>query len=145
MLVSKIIESKQIRDIVSVKPGDSILSVAQTLAARRIGAVVVSTDGVTVEGILSERDIVKAIGTRGVGSVDLKVRDLMTSTVKSCAPGDTALSAIEMMSEGRFRHMPVLEDGKLVGLISIGDVVKARISEIQAENSALTDMISNTW
>jgi len=145
MVVLKILESKQIRDIVTVRPGDDIMSVARTLATRSIGAVIVSSDGNALEGILSERDIVRAIGTRGIASVDLKVSDLMTSSVKTCSPSDTALGVLEQMSSGRFRHMPVVEDGRLVGLISIGDVVQARLSEMQLENTALTDMISNTW
>ncbi|WP_424926609.1 CBS domain-containing protein [Amaricoccus tamworthensis] len=145
MIVRNIIQSKKITDIISVKPTDTVMSAAQVLSRHRIGAVVVSSDGKTVDGILSERDIVKNIGSGGVDCMDKNVSELMTSQVIQCSPDDTALSAMETMSNGRFRHMPVTEDGVMVGLISIGDVVNARISEMQEENSALTGMISNSW
>jgi CBS domain-containing protein len=145
MIVRNILESKRIQQVVTVKPSDTVMSAAETLTRNRIGAVVVSSDGAAVTGILSERDIVKAIANTGVECLQQKVSQLMTSQVMSCAPDDTAISALERMTEGRFRHMPVVEDGSMVGLISIGDVVKARISEIQQENSALTGMISNAW
>jgi CBS domain-containing protein len=133
MIVRNIYETKKIQQIVTVKPGDTVMSAAVTLTQKKIGAVVVSNDGESVAGILSERDIVKALGTSGVESMDLKVSDLMTVKVSYCAPGDTAISALERMTEGRFRHMPVVEDGKMVGLISIGDVVKARIEQVERE------------
>lgn len=142
MLVRKIIESKKIADIITVKPADSVTSVAQLLATKRIGAVIVSGDGAMVDGILSERDIVRALGTEGVSCMDKQVRELMTATVIACKLDETSHSVMERMTEGRFRHMPVVEDGRMVGVISIGDVVKARISEIQVENAALADMIA---
>jgi len=145
MIVRKIIETKQIRQIVTVDPGETVATAAQILAKHRIGAVVVSSDGRGIEGILSERDIVKALGTMGVSCMTLKVRDLMTAEVVGCRPEETANSVLERMTNGRFRHMPVLEGDAMVGVISIGDVVKARISEIQQENSALTGMIANNW
>jgi CBS domain-containing protein len=145
MIVRNIYETKKIKQIITVKPGDTVMSAAETLTRNKIGAVVVSNDGESVAGILSERDIVKALGTSGVESMERKVSELMTVQVSYCAPDDTAISALERMTEGRFRHMPVVEDGKMVGLISIGVVVKARISEIQQENSALTGMIANAW
>jgi len=145
MIVRKIIETKQIRQIVTVDPGETVATAAQILAKHRIGAVVVSSDGRGIEGILSERDIVKALGTMGVSCMTLKVRDLMTADVVGCRPEETANSVLERMTNGRFRHMPVLDGDAMVGVISIGDVVKARISEIQEENSALTGMIANNW
>lgn len=145
MIVRKIIETKQIKDIVTVDPSETVATAAQVLAKHRIGAVVVSTGGGKIDGILSERDIVKALGTMGVSCMTLKVRDLMTSEVVGCRPEETANSVLERMTHGRFRHMPVVEGDAMVGVISIGDVVKARISEIQEENSALTGMIANTW
>lgn len=145
MTVRRIVKSKGEGKIITAKPGDSVQAVAEVLARHRIGAVIVSSDGGSVEGILSERDIVRALGTSGVECMTRSARELMTEKVQGCAFDDTAVSVMERMTEGRFRHMPVLEDGKLVAVISIGDVVKARISEMQNENQALTGMIANTW
>jgi CBS domain-containing protein len=145
MTVRRIIGEKQQRGIVMAKPGDSVGEVAQVLAKHRIGAVIVSEDGAVVDGILSERDIVRCLGLEGPSSLNKKVRDIMTAEVIGCHPEDTPHSVMEKMTDGRFRHMPVIEDGKMIGVISIGDVVKARIDEIQYENSALTGMIANTW
>lgn len=145
MIVRKIVESKNIQQILTVKPGDTVMIAAEILAKNRIGAVVVSSDGKTLEGILSERDIVKTIGVSGAGCLQQTVSTLMTSKVMHCALDDTSESVMARMTEGRFRHMPVIEEGEMVALISIGDVVKARISEIESENSALTGMIANSW
>jgi CBS domain-containing protein len=145
MSVKQIISNKRMTQIISVKPGDSIATAAQVLAKHKIGAVIVSRDGAIVDGILSERDIVRGLGTTGVGVLSQQVRDIMTAEVIACHPEDTANSVMEKMSDGRFRHMPVVDQGKMVGVISIGDVVKARIDEIQHENTALTEMISNSW
>lgn len=145
MTVRKIIGGKANQKIVSVKPTDTVKTAAEVLATHRIGAVIVTGDGAIVDGILSERDIVRALGTEGVGCMTRAVRDLMTAEVIGCHPDDSAISVMEKMTGGRFRHMPVVDGGRMVGVISIGDVVKARIDEIQHENEALTDMISNTW
>lgn len=142
MLVRKIMESKKIGEVITVLPTDSVTAAAELLAGKRIGAVIVSRDGAIVDGILSERDIVRALGTDGVGCMQKQVKDLMTASVIGCKPDETSHSVLERMTDGRFRHMPVIEDGRMIGVISIGDVVKARISEIQVENAALTDMIS---
>ncbi len=145
MIVRNIIGTKHIRQILTVKPSDTVKTAAEVLAKYRIGAVIVSRDGDIVDGILSERDIVRALGTTGASVLASQVDELMTSTVIGCHPDDTANSVMEKMSEGRFRHMPVIENNKMIGVISIGDVVKARITEIQQENSALTGMIANSW
>ncbi len=145
MIVRNIIASKLSSQIISVKPSDRVKDATQVLAKHRIGAVIVSRDGAIVDGILSERDIVRALGTRGVDCLDETVQDLMTAEVIGCHPEDTALAVLEKMTDGRFRHMPVIENARMIGVISIGDVVKARITEIQHENAALTDMISNSW
>ncbi len=145
MIVRNIIDTKSLRQIITVKPSDPVRAATEILAKHRIGAVIVSRDGGIVDGILSERDIVRALGTKGAATLDLLAQDLMTSTVVGCHPDDTALSVLERMTDGRFRHMPVIEDNRMVGVISIGDVVKARLAEIQTENAALTDMISNSW
>ncbi len=145
MIVRNIIGTKQIRQVLTVKPSDTVKSATEILATNRIGAVIVSRDGEIVDGILSERDIVRALGTTGVGILASRVEELMTSTVIGCRPEDSANSVMEKMTDGRFRHMPVIENNRMIGVISIGDVVKARISEIQQENSALTGMIANSW
>jgi CBS domain-containing protein len=145
MIVRKIVESKKIHKVLTVVPTQTVMEAAEILAKNRIGAVVVSSDGATVEGILSERDIVKSIGISGPGCLEHPISTLMTAKVTHCLPEDTSESVMQRMTEGRFRHMPVVEDGKMTGLISIGDVVKARISEIEEENSALTGMIANNW
>jgi CBS domain-containing protein len=145
MIVRNIIDSKSLRQIITLKPADSVRSATEILAKHRIGAVIVSRDGEIVDGILSERDIVRALGTKGAAILELEARDLMTATVIGCHPEDTAISVLERMTDGRFRHMPVIEGNRMIGVISIGDVVKARIAEIQTENAALTGMISNSW
>lgn len=145
MIVRKIVEMKQIQQVLTVKPSQTVMEAAELLASKRIGAAVVSSDGESVEGILSERDIVKAIGRGGPSCLKDPVSSLMTSKVMSCSPVDTSEAVMSKMTEGRFRHMPVMEDGKMIGLISIGDVVKARISEFEEETSALTGMIANNW
>ena len=145
MIVRNIIDSKAIAEIITMKPTDTVRGATEVLAQRRIGAVIVSGDGEIVDGILSERDIVRALGTRGAEVLDLQIQDLMTAAVVGCHPEDTAISVLERMTDGRFRHMPVIDANKMIGVISIGDVVKARITEIQSENVALTDMISNSW
>ena len=145
MIVRNIIDSKASPQIFSMKPSDLVRSAVEVLATKRIGAVIISGDGAMVDGILSERDIVRALGTRGVECLNMQIQDLMTSAVIGCHPEDTAMSVMEKMTDGRFRHMPVIEQNRMIGVISIGDVVKARINEVQAENAALTDMISNSW
>jgi CBS domain-containing protein len=119
----------------------SIAAAAELLSSKRIGAVVVSKDGVSPLGILSERDIVRELGKRGTGCLTDQVDALMTRKLVSCAPNDLADAVLAKMTEGRFRHMPVMKGEQMVGLISIGDVVKARLSELAMEKEALTGMI----
>jgi CBS domain-containing protein len=145
MSVRNIISAKATQHIITVKPGDTVRAAAEVLAKHRIGALIVSDNGAIVDGILSERDIVRALGTVGAACMTQTVQELMTAEVIGCHPDDTANSVMEKMSDGRFRHMPVIEHTRMIGVISIGDVVKARLSEIQTENTALTDMISNSW
>ena len=114
---------------------------AKLLSQHRIGTVVVSSDGETLEGILSERDIVRELGKRGTGCLSDPVSDLMTAKLTTCSPSNTALEVLEMMTAGRFRHLPVMVDGKMVGLISIGDAVKGRLAELAMEKESLEGMI----
>ncbi|WP_413873776.1 CBS domain-containing protein [Albidovulum sp.] len=141
MQVHQIIRSKPVTAVITVPPGTSVADAARLLAERRIGAVVVSADGKTPQGILSERDIVRDLGRRGSVCLEEKVDALMTRNLISCAPGDSADMVLEKMTAGRFRHMPVMDRGEMVGIISIGDVVAARISELAMEKDALEGMI----
>ena len=141
MLVHQILKSKATQDVVTIEPGTSVSDAAKILSERKIGTVVVSTDGEKADGILSERDIVRELGKRGASCMSDKVDELMTSDLVTCAPGDKIDVILGKMTEGRFRHMPVLSDGKMVGLISLGDVVKAQLSELAMEKDALQGMI----
>lgn len=141
MLVHQILKSKADNSIITVLPNASITEVTALLSAKRIGTVVVSKDGSAPNGILSERDIVRELGKRGVGCLNEQASDMMTANPVCCVPGDTTDSVLEKMTTGRFRHMPVVDGGAMVGLISIGDVVKARLSELEVEREALQGMI----
>jgi CBS domain-containing protein len=141
MLVHQILKSKGDQGVVTVKPGTSVSDAAKILAEKRIGTVVVSESGKTADGILSERDIVRELAARGAGCMSDKVDDYMTTELVTCAMGDDATSVLQKMTEGRFRHMPVLEGTEMVGLITLGDAVKARLSELKMEKDALEGMI----
>lgn len=141
MLVQQILKSKADDGVVTVMPGTPVSQVAELLSARRIGAVIVSRDGKHAEGIVSERDIVRELGRRGTASLADPVERVMTVRLIACSRADTARDVLVKMTEGRFRHMPVIEEGEMIGLISIGDVVKARLAEMAAEREALVDMI----
>ncbi|GAA6162456.1 CBS domain-containing protein [Pelagimonas sp. KU-00592-HH] len=141
MLVHQILKSKGDQGVVTVKPGTSVSDAAKILAEKRIGTVVVSESGKTADGILSERDIVRELAARGAGCMSDKVDDYMTTELVTCAMGDDATSVLQKMTEGRFRHMPVLEGKEMVGLITLGDAVKARLSELKMEKDALEGMI----
>ncbi len=141
MLVSHILKSKGANGVVTVKPGTPVSQAAEVLSSRRIGTVLVSEDGKSVAGILSERDIVREIGKRGGACLLDSVDDLMTKTLVTCTPANSADEVLTKMTEGRFRHMPVFEGSEMIGLISLGDVVKARLSELSMEKQALEGMI----
>lgn len=141
MLVGQILKSKSDEGVVTLPPGTIISRVAEVLSARRIGAVVISPDGKKLAGIVSERDIVREIGRRGASCLNENVDTIMTAKVVACARGDNANDVLQKMTDGRFRHIPVVEGGELIGLISIGDVVKARLSELNMEKDALEGMI----
>jgi CBS domain-containing protein len=125
----------------TVPPGTSVREVVEILTNKRIGAVVVSASGKDVKGIVSERDIVRELCRSGAVCLDEKVEKLMTRAVLGCAPSDNTDSVLETMTSKRFRHMPVMDGAEMVGFISIGDVVAARLSELQMEKDALTGMI----
>ncbi len=141
MQVHVILKSKADEKVVTIHPGATVTEAAQLLSTRRIGAVVVSPDGKRVSGIVSERDIVRELGKRGTASLTEKVEELMTKKIVSCHRDESADQVLQKMTEGRFRHLPVMEGEEMVGLISIGDVVKARLSELAMEKDALEGMI----
>jgi CBS domain-containing protein len=139
MTVRAILDLKG-RDVVSITPDKSLADAAKLLSARRIGALVIIA-GERVGGILSERDIVKAVSEGGPEALTGRIEDKMTKTVVTCEPGDTMAGVMNRMTAGRFRHLPVIENGKLAGIVSIGDVVKHRLAEIERESSMLRDYI----
>ena len=141
MLVQQILASKGDAGVITVAPGSTVQEVAELLSSKRIGAVIVSADGKAAKGIVSERDIVRELGKRGAACLGDKVESLMTAKIVSCTRAEGTDAVLGRMTDGRFRHMPVIEDGKMVGLISIGDVVKARLMELAAEKDALEGMI----
>jgi CBS domain-containing protein len=141
MLVQQILGSKASGGVLSVKPTDSVSDAIKLLSEKRIGSVVVSANGESLDGILSERDVVRELGRRGATVLTEPVSALMTSKLVTCTEKDTADQILQMMTDGRFRHLPVMREGKMIGLISIGDVVKARLSELSMEKNALEGMI----
>ncbi|MGL4414785.1 CBS domain-containing protein [Roseinatronobacter monicus] len=141
MLVSQIIRNKPQQGVITVSPGSSLGDAAKLLSQKRIGAVVVSQDGEKVAGILSERDIVRELGKRGAECLSDNVDDVMTRSVFGCSPEDSTDLVLQTMTQKRFRHLPVMEGEKMIALVSIGDVVAAKMSELQLEKDALTGMI----
>lgn len=141
MYVHAILKHKG-QDVVSAGPTDDVVETARLLNRHRIGAVVVRDADGHVAGILSERDIVRGIAESGAACLGLKVADLMTREVVSCRPDDSIDDIMALMTERRIRHLPVMEDGRLAGVISIGDVVKRRIAEIESEASSLREYIA---
>ena len=140
MNVATILKDKG-RMVVSVKPETTLLEAAQTLAAHRIGAaVVIGKDG-KLEGIVSERDIVRAVAGAGAQSLNKPLAELMTRDVRTCRESDTIDHVMQVMTHGRFRHLPVSVEGELLGLVSIGDVVKLKIAETELEVAAMRDYI----
>jgi CBS domain-containing protein len=139
MTVRTILDTKG-HQIESVEPEAKLVAAIKILSERKIGAVLVMGNG-HIEGILSERDIVRVLGERGAAVLEEPVSAVMTRKVVSCRQADTVAAIMEMMTSGKFRHLPVVEEGKVVGLISIGDIVKWRVMEFEAEQEALRDYI----
>jgi len=139
MTVRTILDTKG-HQIADIEPGAKLSAAIKMLAERKIGAVLVMSEG-RLEGILSERDIVRVLAERGARVLEEPVSAVMTRKVVSCRESDTVAGIMEMMTIGKFRHLPVVEDGKVVGLISIGDIVKRRVQEFESEQEALRDYI----
>jgi CBS domain-containing protein len=125
----------------TVRPDASVSELLSRLATHNVGALVVSEDGTTVFGIVSERDVVRRLHVEGAGLLNHKVRDIMTSDVATCDPAHAVDDLMRVMTERRIRHVPVLVDGRLAGLVSIGDVVKSRIGELEEETHQLESYI----
>ncbi|NVO23600.1 CBS domain-containing protein [Donghicola mangrovi] len=141
MLVQQILSSKGQQGVFTVQPETTVSEAIKILAANRIGTVLVSKDGKHPDGILSERDVVRELANRGQSVLDEPVSALMTANLVTCAKGSLTEEVMQKMTDGRFRHMPVLEDGEVIGVISLGDVVKAQLSHVAMEKEALEGMI----
>lgn len=128
-------------DVISIEPTADLAAAARLLCAHRIGAVLIRGAGGRIAGILSERDIMRAIAEHGAAALTVPVAQVMTRNVATCGEDDSIASIMERMTEGKFRHMPVLAKGELIGLVSIGDVVKHRVGEIEQESEAMRDYI----
>jgi CBS domain-containing protein len=138
--------------VATIPPDATLTALIDTLAEHRIGAIVVSSDGTHIEGIVSERDIVRALRSEGglpsfrdsrlIQLDRVSVREIMTSQVTTCGPETSIEEVMGIMTAGRIRHVPVVEDGELIGIVSIGDIVKARISHLEWERSALVDYVT---
>ena len=139
MTVRSILNTKG-HQIMSVAPDARLAAAVKLLGEKKIGAVLVM-DQTRLEGILSERDIVRVIGERGAAALDEPVSQVMTRKVVSCKETDTVAELMETMTTGKFRHLPVMDNNKVVGLISIGDIVKRRVEEYESEQEALRDYI----
>jgi CBS domain-containing protein len=140
MLIAQILAGKG-RDVISTRPEATIDEVAHLLNDKRIGAVVVLDAGRQLCGIISERDLARGLARHGAALLRMQVADLMTRDVVTCAPEDDLQTLMQRMTEGRFRHLPVVKDGSLSGIISIGDVVKHRLQELEVETHMLQDYI----
>lgn len=140
MTVATILAAKG-RDVFTVQPNQTLQEAARILAERRIGAVLIADGGDRLKGILSERDIVRAVALRGAAALDDPIESHMTRNVVTCTEANLVSEVMEEMTKGRFRHLPVIRDGRLSGMVSIGDVVKHRIAEAEAESRSLRDYI----
>ena len=141
MLVQQILNSKPDQSVVTLASGASVSDAVALLSEKRIGAVVIAGSDDLPLGILSERDIVRELGRRGPVCLTEVVDDMMTHDPVTCSTDATADQILKLMTEGRFRHLPVVRDGKMIGIITQGDVVKARLEELAMEKDALEGMI----
>jgi CBS domain-containing protein len=140
MTVSIILAAKG-REIVTVEPSTRLAEAVRILAERRIGAALILGADRRIAGIISERDVVRALAERGAAALDEPVSRTMTRKVETCNENDTVASIMERMTAGKFRHMPVVDQGRLVGVVSIGDIVKHRVHEMESESLAMRDYI----
>jgi CBS domain-containing protein len=140
MTVSIILAGKG-REVVTVEPGASLAEAARLLAGKRIGAaLILGADG-RLAGIISERDIVRALAARGADALGEPVSQSMTRKVETCTEGEVVVHILERMTVGKFRHMPVVDQGRVVGILSIGDIVKHRLGEMERDSAAMRNYI----
>lgn len=144
MRISEILRRKG-SDVATVAPDTTVRTLLAALAERNIGAVVVSPDGDTIAGIVSERDVVRSLHARGAELLDTPVSAIMTSAVRTCAPDDRVDGLRRTMTDHRIRHLPVVHEGRLVGIVSIGDVVKSAISELATEREHLVEYLQGRY
>jgi CBS domain-containing protein len=130
------------RAVSTARPDASLLDIVQKLGAKKIGAIVVVGDNGNVAGIISERDVIRAVAEHGTAALSLNVSEFMTRSVVSCPETSAIDELMEMMTKGRFRHLPVIEEGALVGIVSIGDVVKHHLAEVEMEVSAMRNYLA---
>jgi CBS domain-containing protein len=138
----KAILSRKGREVVTIDPAASLQDATRLLSDRGIGVVIVTHAGDRIAGLLSERDIVRILAARGPVALNMRVDQVMTRRVVTCLESDTISELMERMTTGKFRHLPVVDGDRLVGIVSIGDVVKSRLEEIEAESSALREYIA---
>jgi len=143
MKIREVIAGKAIKDVVTIAPDATVRELLALLAQHNIGAAVVSSDGASVDGIVSERDVVRRLNEDDAGLGDT-VAQIMTSDVHTCESSSSLDEVRKTMTEGRFRHLPVCDDGRLVGVISIGDVVKAYIDQVEFERDQLDSYVHQT-
>jgi CBS domain-containing protein len=140
MNVTTILSTKG-RDVATIAPTATVSDAVRLLTERKIGALIITGAGGRITGIVSERDIVRALANHGAGALQLPLNDVMTRKVVTCGPNDSIANLMELMTAGKFRHLPVMDADKLAGIISIGDVVKSRLAELEFEQTALRDYI----
>jgi CBS domain-containing protein len=141
MTIASILHGKPHR-LISVAPDESLQQATEVLTRERIGALLVLKPNGDIAGIISERDIVRAVGLKGAEVLSRPVAELMTKDVTCCTPEDTVDQAMALMTQRRFRHLPVRQNGKIVAMISIGDAVKQKVEEAEAESQSLREYIA---
>ena len=141
MRINDVLKGKPSHDVITIAPDATVRELVDLLATHNVGALIVSVDGESVDGIVSERDVVRRLHDR-TDVLDILVSEIMTTTVRTCEGEEPLTELMQVMTEHRIRHVPVLSDGKLTGIISIGDVVKHRIEELQSERDQLTAYIT---
>jgi CBS domain-containing protein len=140
MRISMVLEGKPMKDVVTIRPDATVRDLLANLAEYNVGALVVSEDGVAVAGIVSERDVVRRL-RHDESLLEAQVASIMTTEVETCTLSQTVNELMEIMTVRRFRHLPVVEEGRLIGIVSIGDVVKHRMSELQFERDQLDSYV----
>ncbi len=144
MIIEHVLKKKIVKSLFTIKEHNLVSEAANLLSENNIGALPVTSDGKSVIGILSERDIVREIARHGFEALKTEVKDIMTKKVSTCSNLDTLRDVIGRMNKGRFRHMPVLENNEMVGFISISDLVLAHLDEVEFENAAMRGSVTGT-